>query len=699
MAARFQRGTVPQVPGFDQPPALDFAAALEGFGRQVEGFVGPARNAAVAADVQSRIAAGESPGLTAGLTETQRVFNDTARQAYATRAGLMLRQKVSELSSEYDGRQPDHPEAFRVRFDEYAQEVIKSVPEQQRGQIEQEVALRRSLAMERIVGAAKDHELRRNVATLNDGLKADLDDALAAARDGRDDVFAAVVGRATERGQELVRLGVWSPEQAAMAAKDFAGQAEAEAIFGDYTRGAISLSPEAIMRGEGVAAGLDTGARDRLASKVSGLISRRQADAAHARAVREAEVRENTRQVKALAERRRLGVRGTPEDEALEAAVFEGRVAVDPEAFDSLRAAATGAHLSTLVTSSSVSQAEAALAAMEAEGAADVVSAETLADARELVGKHRAGLRGSDPVQYLSGIGALSDPDEAGPPPPLAFDSPDALVATLTDRKRRIAAASEQYGEPLPSMTQAEVSSLRRRLDTADLDTRLGLLGAIAAVEGPQADRTIAKLAESGAEQYAIAGSLAAKGLAEPARDVLAAGFIDSKTKGALLKPEGASSTVLADFEAEAGPMYRHDPENAALHLRAAQDLYASRAFRQGLAYDPNEFRRAVRDVVGGTQTIETGGTFGYGGATSVVPATPGVDWSSRVASLTGRDIQRMGGTNLDARLTPDGVAKLVRETGAFRYTPEGLRVVVQLSDGEAELAMPDGQTPFVLRP
>lgn len=328
----------------------------------------------------------------------------------------------------------------------------------------------------------------------------------------------------------------------------------------------------------------------------------------------------------------------------------------------------------------------------------DTAQAKVWDIAQDAVKKQRSLLMGNDPVQGLFDLGKLSDPGQGGTPP-MAFDTPDNFVATLTDRARRVSRAEAQYHQSFPLFTQSEVSEMRASLDAlSDPAQRVAALAAITNVATEeQAAATFRQLDKAGATHYAIIGQTARTVGADVAHDIAVGGMIDRKMKAGLLKAEGVSDSTMKDFNETAGTLFRDNTRERSRWFSAARDLYSARAFRTGEGYTKAGFQEAVRDALGGIHEVTTNGPFFYGGQTSKLPGAKGIDYQSKIDTITGSDIASMGGTNL--KLPPDEVAKLIRETGGFTYNSDGsLGVTVQLSGGLVTLAGPDGQTPFRLK-
>jgi len=327
----------------------------------------------------------------------------------------------------------------------------------------------------------------------------------------------------------------------------------------------------------------------------------------------------------------------------------------------------------------------------------DVAQAKVWDLAQDAVKKQRALLTGNDPIQGLADLGRLSDPGQPGVPP-MAFDTPQNFVATLNDRVRRVSRAEEQFRQPFPLFTQAEVSQMRARLDELGPTERVTALAAIMQTASEdQANATLRQLYKRRATHYAIIGETVRSVGTEVAKDIAIGGSLDRKIKGGLLKAEGSPDSTMKDFDAAAGDLFRDSPEERSRWFSATRDLYAARAFRSGEGYTSAGFKAAAADALGGIKEVTTNGPFFYGGQTSKLPGAKGVDYQARIDSLTGSDIEAMGGTNLG--LSADEVAKLIRETGGFTYHRDGsLGVTVQLSGGMVTLAKPDGQSPFRLK-
>ena len=663
--------------------------------------VGQQAGMALARDkAQSAVLSGENPSDKLPISAAALAYNEAAHEAYAVRTEGQIKTKVAELSSQFTGRNPTDAEGYAKVYDSFASTLAGSVPDAMRGRVQSELAARRAEALAGITRRANEYQFQLHSSEIQTGIKSDVEEAATRARLLQHEAIPAeLLGRAFERIDKGTALGLWTADEAGMQKQEAIHSVQAENIFGTaLAQGSLESTYAGINSGK-IAPELPVKFRDHLASQLSREIGHRHAMASAANAEVERGVRANTYIAKSIIEANKVGAVLTPEQQNQQAAMLVGKMEIAPDAFDDLRVASMVPHIGAAITSMPLADAEAYAHRFGPTPGKpfDVAQAKVWDMAQDTIKKQRQVLTGPDPIQGLMDLGKLADPGQAGVAP-MSFDTPENFTASLADRVRRVGRAEAQYKQGLPLFTQAEVSQMRDALDGLDAGHRVAAIAAITeAASEEQASATFRQLDKAGATHYAIIGETARSVGFDAAKDIAIGGTLDHKTKNALLKAEGVADTTLKDFNSAAGDLFRDNEEERTRWFSAARDLYSARAFRTGKGYDKKSFQEAVKDAVGGLHEVTTNGPFFYGGQTSKLPGAKGIDYQSRISSLSAADIEGMGGTNLT--LPPDEVAKLIRETGGFTYNQDGsLGVTVQLSGGMVRLAGPDGQTPFRLK-
>lgn len=670
---------------------------------------------------------GKNPEMLLPLSPAAVAYNRAAGEAYSVKVEGAIKTKVAELGSRFDGRKTSDPESFAQMFDASADEILQSVPQSMRARVGVELGTRRSLAVAEIGDRARKYELERSIATVKLGLQSDTEEAAVLARDGMDEsLVEAVRSRAAGRVQSMVADGVWSEEEGAIRLDEIYGDIEAERVFGAASRsGSLQAAYRDAITGGKSVANLSLTQRDRLATKLSAEMGRRESAASHARAEHAAAVKKNTYLARVIAEQRRFGVEPVGEMAKIEGELASGAREADAGAIVDLNRQRGIMHFNELVVESPPAEADMIAADIRRRATLGEIDGGVAKEIDSLADQHRAGIVGEDPTGYLADKGLLRAPGAVGPyqpgaeptigpripPPPVTFDR--GFAGSMTDRVARLELAEQKYGKTFPSLTKSEAQELKARLDMASAKERVELLGTLVGIEGTErSKKTLRLLADTGATNYALIGSLASRGMTAQALAVADTDFIDPKDRKALLKPEGGSATYEADFNAEVGDLFvgtglgdKSDKGAASdrqLLKEASIALYTSSAY-PAKAYDSNVFRQKVREVLEGRkQTVQFGGYWNARQTTIVAPRDENgqvIDVQGVVDRLGPADLATMGGTGLKGSL--DQQAQFIREN-ASRLIPAGgdglFHIYAELGDGtKGYVTRPDGNGYFVL--
>lgn len=325
----------------------------------------------------------------------------------------------------------------------------------------------------------------------------------------------------------------------------------------------------------------------------------------------------------------------------------------------------------------------------------DAVHARVWDMVKDTAAKWRAGLTGNDPTQTLLDYGKLTDRVD-GPAPPIDFSDEQKAIAAVQIRAERLNRADSQYKQTFPLLTKSEADQLAAVLDNPEAD-RVGILSALASAAPQRANATFKMLGDSGHSDYALIGATAMTVGPKIAKDIDTAKVINPDVKKMVLHdpvPNG-NSQIMAYEKAVGGLFANEEAKNA--HMDATEKLYVTRAARDGVtSFNAKMYQQAASDLVGGVVTLHTGGFMS--GYSSKLPGLSGVTqrW---LDGIDGDAIARAGGTSLrDADATHENIARQIRDSGRFVYTPQGLKVEISWHGQRGFLMAPDGKTPFLLQ-
>lgn len=496
---RYTPGYSPSLPraavaGATANPYEGLLSSIERAGEKVA-MVGAEQGA------ERRVFAGENPGLSLGLTDVQRVFNRAAEAAYQARTEGQVRAKVAELGAKYTGLNPTDPQGFAQEFDEFAGAITGSVPEQIRGRIAGELQIRRDIVSAEILNRANDNELRRNAQAINLGWKQDVDDAASAAQLGRDDLVDAALLKASEKQQQLVELGLVSPETAALRDREGREEVAVRTLFRGFMDGAVSL--EAVQSGE-IGEGLSAPARDWLVGRMEAELAHQRSEANHAMAVVEANVRAQSRDLKALSKKQDAGIPLTAEETARRDAYLNTPGAVDPDAYEDGVVSKQTFGLSRDVATMTPEQIEAHRAKWAAEPPRSMAEVGIRERALKAFDARESGLA-TDPAAYASSV-----MPEHFPPVVLPADPADpAFESGLAQAANNARLLRAQYGVDANPLTKAEQGRFAATVASLPAEKQADALAKIDRAFGPDSDVIFDGLAKAGAKVQAHAGSVA----------------------------------------------------------------------------------------------------------------------------------------------------------------------------------------------
>jgi len=652
--ARYQRQTdAPSIrTGLVAAASIDpFEDAVD----MVEKFSRGARIQGAEHNAMADVMAGKTPNLAPAMTEAQFAYNEAAGRAYEAKTSVDLRAKANELATQYDGRDPSHPGAFAQTFDAYSSSLLAQVPAELRPQIQLEVQARRSEALAHITDRANRFEFDRNTSAIEEGIKANVDDAAAAARDGRLDLVNLAVSKANDQLESLVNLGVINADEADIKRGQVLASIHAEKIMGDFARGGYPAGRIAAVESgdDPETRGMPLDIRDRLVGKMRAGSRRVQMEARRGAAAVAAGTRKNAASARDILTVAKTGANLREDETDFAHGVIHGSIDIGD---DYLREELTVAVLSQDKVADFVTK---PLEQGQREAREILDGAATRGDRREIaVAKNiveavdkKAKALEADPVQWLHDSQTVSLT-------PLDLSSPAALGETLRNRSVEVEVAGENEGRTFPTLSNAEVSAIERHF----VDSGMGendQLAYVTAIVGSSSDRgesTIRRMNGGKSPHLAAAGMLVANGREEVAGELL---------RGAALmkSPEIPKMTPTVKAALPTAAIYTAVPSEVGdRYVAATEKVYAARmvdAGRSPADGDPDVWAQAQVDV---------GGKAGaYNDAPLLLPI--GVvdegDFADRVESVTGDELVAMGADPA----TAEDTAAALRTGGGVNLT------------------------------
>ena len=591
MAARYQRQVGP-ARGLPSPGGVDFAGALDGLRQGLQQRASRNRLADVEQQGQREGLAGTAQ-QTAGMTDAQRVYNTAALKGFEVRLSTQARGKVASIMSEIDPRNPDSVELASKRIDGAFEGIMSEAPAEVRDSLAVELQLRRDSAVSQVTEAANRFELQRNVATIDEGIKADEDDYFAAMQDGRDDVAVALRERIQSRLGDLVGMGILTEEQAALRVSEADEAASAEALIGGFKRSVRSSSGALAAIQDfntNPPADLSLASRTRVIAGMSQHATMLARGERQARAGAKDQARAVKARARDLSEKLGAGVELSPEDVA-DLALFNSEgFPIAPADQERLQGAADAYFIADEVKGLAPDE---ALAAATFEGPPKSLrEAQRRKAITQSVKSHVAALE-NDPLGY--GAKVLGTPIAP-------FDVTQPAGPQLTARAQLAAKVSDEYGVQVPLLTETDVRVLKKSVDGMNEDQAVGLLGSLVSVagDGDQLSTTLEDLVGRGAEDLAGAASLVAAGRPDDARSVL----VGAKSRDLL--PTGVEAVnprmVVDEAVGTLGTTIPMDTPEFRIAANVATNLVRGRAVRSGdlgEVTDKDAIRAAVDDVFG----------------------------------------------------------------------------------------------------
>jgi len=591
MAARYQRQVGP-ARGLPSAGGVDFAGALDGVRQGLQQRASRNRMADVEQQGQREGLAGTAQ-QTAGFTDAQRVYNAAALKGFEVRLSTQARSKVATIMAEIDPRNPDSVKVAESRIGGAFDGIMAEAPAEVRESLAVELDLRRQSAIAQVTEAANRFELQRNVATIDEGIKADQEDYFAAMQDGRDDVAVALRERIQSRLGDLVGMGILTEEQATLRVSEADEAASAEALIGGFKR-SVRSSAGALAAiqdfNNNPPADLSLAARTRVIAGMSQhatILARGERQARAGAKDQQRAIKARAREITAKLE---AGVELAPEDHAVLGKITDGSFQLDGADFEKLQGAADAYLVSEEILGMSPAAAQ---TYATFEGKPKTMREWAWRKAVTTKANEHAAAFEKDPLGY--GAKVLGTPIAP-------FDVTQPAGDQLELRAQIAAKVSDEYGVEAPLLSETDVRVLKQSVESMNEDQAVGLLGSLVAVagDGDQLNTTIEDLVGRGAEDLAGAASLVAAGRPDDARSVL----VGAKSRDLLPTDDKAVNPrkVIGEAVGTLGTTIPMDTPEFRMAANVATNLVRGRAVRSGdldVVKDDDAIRAAVADVFG----------------------------------------------------------------------------------------------------
>lgn len=283
-----------------------------------------------------------------------------------------------------------------------------------------------------------------------------------------------------------------------------------------------------------------------------------------------------------------------------------------------------------------------------------------------------------DPRGYVIREGLMADGE-------LDFSSAESFIASIEARADNTGLGRQLTGEPIPRLTAAEADQLAQVYAQAEIEERAGILGALTAGAGEDAQATLAQLDTQGHADMALLGGMVMQGQGQLAREIMRGQAVLAATPD--VRP--ARTDYSADVENIWGEAMTDWPEQRAVYLQAAFAKYAELKQRTGdlsEIYESRLMAQALRAV------LPTGR---FNGRRVALPA--GIsdrDFNTWVRQWHPVDFEGIAGAG-----TPEEALQLVRRRGRLIEAGHG-RYAVAIESAidavEKPLVREDGSV-FVL--
>lgn len=600
---RFERQVSPET-GITNPLAGTdadiLAAELDAFSRR-------RATEAAQAGAEAAFTRGQAAGNEQGLDAQQREpWNARARAfnagvAAAQQAALTtdIRDQVSRIAIET----PDDPDAFAARVEGLEQGLIQAAPVGMHAFITERVADYGGRAHTQILASRTQQVRAQAVDDLSRGTEALLEDAQRAAFEG--DVLLL-----ESRRQEVENLigaavegGLLDAASAAAILTNVGRDITGQEVIGNFDR---------LVRDQGADAGLDAIARwqqtkpsevglsvaqhEEVTRQLIGLRNRQaglEYDAAHL------QMAETDAAEKAARSRVQdtIGVMTSgfaPQPEALQQAVQDLSLLGDADLaaqFDTAAAIQDEVlRFRRLPPGQRANELNRLEALMRTEGATPE-SVQLLSRLQQMDTQINQQLA-DDPRGYAERSGFVADA-------PLQFGTVDGFIESISARVDAGGVGDQLTGQPLPRLNADEASQLAHLYNTATIEEKVQILGAVTVGAGDDAQATLAQLDRTGASMMALVGNYVMQGDVGTrlARDILRGQEIIAADR------EIVPSRL--DWEQQAaarwGTALNDWPEQRQTYIQAAQAKYAQ--LKQGKGdltseFDASLWRQALDSVM-----------------------------------------------------------------------------------------------------
>lgn len=252
--------------------------------------------------------------------------------------------------------------------------------------------------------------------------------------------------------------------------------------------------------------------------------------------------------------------------------------------------------------------------------------------------------RETDPLGEAARAGLLEVP-------PLAFDSPDAMLQSLTARRAAAATVAQVYGTP-PTVFRPEERTALTRAFATNPELLPGFAMSVNETFGTLAPQALSELSEAGPELAHVAGVVQATGDPSIARDV--ADVLSRRAQG-LAKIKLPSDNRLADAAGQIfGPAFAMAPDARASVLGTAALLLEQEATLYGFDADQVDkpgspaataYARVLERALGARQVngVKWGGITEVNGRPTIAPSfMPADEVAPLLSRIEDRDLARL---------------------------------------------------------
>ncbi len=513
-----------------------------------------------------------------------------------------LQTDIRDSIAGYALEHPNDPDGFDAKVEALREGLNQETPGELRPFVEQRINDYAGRTKTSIIAQQQAELEAEAIDDLNKGVAGMMQDAETAAFEG--DVLL-VEARRQEFGallEESIGAGFMDEADAAASMQQFETTVTANEVIGNFDRLVRSEGPEAgaeaIKRWQGVkpsSVGMDPEQHEAVTRRLVALRNRQSAlesdERAKAAAAEKAARQARTDRVKDSIKVLESGFSLDPDDAAR---VTEDLDALaDPELagdFDVAQAIQSQVHAFRRAPAAARSE---ALIELEQSLRAEGANADQVALLKALRKTHNevSAEVEQDPRGFVNREGLVDDI-------PLNFESGESLVESLAIRTEAGSDVGEGLiGEPLPLLTAAEATQLAQVYGQAEIEERIGILGAVTAGAGDEAMATLGQLDAAGNRRMALLGNYVLTGQQDLARSVMRGDMLLASDSG--IKPKRID--YQATLDDEIGAAMADWPAERQQYIEAAFARYADLKARSGDVtdqYDDGLFEQALNDVL-----------------------------------------------------------------------------------------------------